>query len=147
MKPQPLTFKRRLMWSIELFTQNILTVVALSLLAFVATITVSVAGMGLGLAELFGSFGQFYTPDVMTTPPDPMAIMAMLFSPTVIIGLLFVMLISGLLMFWYQAAMYLVPVDSLITGERAKIKSVLKKSLLRLPDFMTTVGLVMVIIS
>ncbi|MCW8825194.1 MAG: hypothetical protein OQK78_02105, partial [Gammaproteobacteria bacterium] len=146
MKAEPLSFNRRLLWSLELFWRNLLSLIGLSLLAVGSVLAVISLSVALGFSELMVLLMPVSTSAGMDSPVDAMAMVETIFSPMMLIGLLLVLLISGILMFWYQAALYQIPVDSLITGERARIRTALKKSFIRLPDFMTTTGLVMIIV-
>jgi hypothetical protein len=146
MKPQPLSFKRRLLWSLELFWRNLLSQLGLALLSIIGLITTALIGMVVGIADVMTLPMVLSGPDGMSSPPDPFAMMNALFAPGVLVALLLVLLVAGVLMFWSQAALYQIAADSLMTGERAKLRTSLKKSFARLPDFMTTIGLVMIIV-
>ncbi|MCW8888587.1 MAG: hypothetical protein OQK25_05950, partial [Gammaproteobacteria bacterium] len=70
MKAEPLSFNRRLLWSLELFWRNLLSLIALSLLAVGSVLAVISLSIALGFSELMVLLMPVSTSAGMDSPVD-----------------------------------------------------------------------------
>lgn len=99
----------------------------------------------LGMVLIGGAQMQALASAPAGGPPDPMAMMAGLLNPASVAGFLLLALVLMLVLFWVQAALFRLPADSLVSGERTPVFRTLGSVFGRTPDFITAMGLVFLI--
>ena len=137
--PRPLGFGQRLRWGLELCGRNFWSLVGLLLLMVAAGLIFPLTMVVVGGAQMQGLAGG------AMAPADPMAMLATMFSPATVAAFFLSILAVLLVFFWIQAALYRLPADSLVTGERTRVFRTLGSVFGRTPDFITALGLVFLI--
>ncbi|HKJ76784.1 MAG TPA: hypothetical protein VKA64_06230, partial [Gammaproteobacteria bacterium] len=138
--PRALAFGQRLRWGLELCGRNFWSVVGLVLL-MVAVVMV----LPLGMAVLGGAQMQALAGSPTGAPPNPAAMMTQLLNPATLTTFALLAVAMLLVLFWFQAALFRLPADSLVSGERTPVFATLKSVFARTPEFITALGLVFLI--
>lgn len=134
--PQPLGFRRRLGWALAMVRRNVLTLVAIGILAFLSLLIVPAAmtlGFGLQFASVFGEAAM------------GLPLMALMGSPMALIGILGGFLLFFVVTFWLYNATVQIPAFTMANAQRAPVGRVLKTGFARTPEFITALGIAMLL--